>query len=97
MSCTLMARAGCVACQCSKYNLDGSPALEPLDIDAGETRCPRCGAPLSLCATRSGAFVAIDDSGQVHRHPVAFVVAVGQMARVARRTAVPVLRVVLDV
>jgi hypothetical protein len=83
---TMNGRLGCAPCLGSDLNLDPTPLFEPIDVDAGETRCPQCGVGVRLQQARSGAFVACEEEG-VHRHPVDFAVPFGLEAREQRRQA----------
>jgi hypothetical protein len=85
MDCTLVGRTGCVGCLLSRRNLDPTPALEPIDCDGGETRCPACQDVVQVRLGASGVLLGRSADGRVHRHPVDYAIPVGQEARDHRR------------
>ena len=67
---TLHGRQGCVACRWHPRNLDELlvPILEPLDVDGGETLCPRCRAAVFVRPMASGGCLVVNPDGTQHRH-----------------------------
>ncbi len=96
MDCTLVGRTGCVGCLLSRRNLDGLPAVDPIDVDGGESRCPTCQTVVQLAQTAWGALIACNPDGTAHRHATTYSIPLGQEARERRRAPKPEVRETLD-
>jgi hypothetical protein len=80
---TIYGRQGCVGCLQDPGNLDpADKGIDGVDVDSGETRCPRCAGMVSVVLNAAGVLVAYDQSGAPHSHRR---ISFGQAARDARR------------
>jgi hypothetical protein len=87
MEITLWGRAGCLSCKYDPQNFDheGLIIREPLDVDNGATRCPRCRAVIAVQALGNGAVIVVEPDGTPHRHESTINIPLGLEAREARR------------
>ncbi len=80
---TINGRQGCVGCLQDPGNLDpADKGVDGVDVDGGETRCPRCAGVVYVVVNAAGVLVAYDQSGETHTHRV---IPFGQEARELRR------------
>ncbi len=80
---TMNGRRGCVGCLQDPGNLDPSDkGIDGVDVDGGETRCPRCADVVYVVVNTAGVLVVYDQSGATHTHRVT---PFGQEARELRR------------
>ncbi len=84
---TINGRQGCVGCLQDPGNLDpADKGIDGVDVDGGETRCPRCAGVVYVVVNAGGVLVAYDQSGSPHTHRA---IPFGQEAREARRSGTP--------
>ncbi len=80
---TIYGRQGCIGCLQDPGNLDpADKGIDGVDVDGGETRCPRCAGVVYVVLNAAGVLVAYDQSGETHTHRV---IPFGQEARELRR------------
>ncbi len=80
---TLNGRSGCVGCLQDPGNLDPSDkGVDGIDVDGGETRCPRCRGVVYVVPNTAGTMSVYDQSGELHTHRIT---PFGQEARELRR------------
>jgi hypothetical protein len=67
---TLHGRTGCTDCRLDGRNLDrfDMPAPAFVEVDAGQTRCPRCRSVVQVRVLWDGRCVVANEDGTAHRH-----------------------------